>query len=153
MIDEGYEVGFDLALLSPIKLTENEVRLVERNGQYLISESDFESVVFNYNNELNGYEILNIIAEAHDINSNDIVIMVSEGKVMDANLVAKKALTNKINNQDNDIDYTIGRLKAKLSRLQFKLKETNPATDLHYKIKKEIVNTEEAIKSLVRLNK
>ena len=153
MIEEGYDVGFDLALLNPIRLTENEIRLVERNGQYLISESDFESVFFNYNSELNGYEILNLIAEAHNIKSNDIIIMMSEGKAMDANMVAKKALVNKVNNQDNDLSYTIERLKAKLSRLQFKLKETNPATEDHYKLKKEIISTENAIKSLLKINK
>lgn len=93
--NETISESIEFEEFDPIVLTEDEVRLVMRGDKYLISESDFESVCFNYLGEKNGYEVLNTIAESHDIDVNDLYIMMSEGQVANSKVNVNKAMAKK----------------------------------------------------------
>lgn len=92
---EAVSESVDFEEFDPIVLTEDEVRLVPRGEKYLISESDFESVCFNYLGEKNGYQVLEAIAEAHDIESGDIVVMMSEGEIVNPKVKVNKGVNRK----------------------------------------------------------
>ena len=144
MIEEGYNVGFDLGLYDAIRLNENDVRLFKRNETYLLPESDFESVFFNYNGELNEYEILNKIAEAHNIDSNNIVVMMTEGKVSDTNLVIKKAM-NKYSEAIN-ITNSNNRLKGQLARLEYEIDKISEDSKEYLQLQSEISRIKKLLK-------
>ena len=61
------------------------------NGEYLITESDLECVFNYYNQNIDGYETVRKIAEAHNISPNQIRVYLSEGVVSNPNVHLKKA--------------------------------------------------------------
>jgi hypothetical protein len=82
------DLGFDF--VEPIAFSEDHVRLFPRGDKFLISESDFESVCYNYLGQKDGYQVLETIAESHNIDSDDIIIFLAEGEVQEPDVQIKK---------------------------------------------------------------
>ena len=135
--DQQFEENTDIevSIFNPIKLNENEVRIVEQYGKYLISESDYESLCYNYAGKLNGYEVLDLVAESHNIDPDDLYVMIAEGESV-SKKGCKKAMSCKGSSDPKCCDK---RKEAKIARLQAQLKDTASgsatAKELRRKIK------------------
>jgi hypothetical protein len=89
------DVDFNVNLFDPIAFSEDHVRIHSRGDHYLISESDFEAVCFNYLGEKNGYQVLETIAESHGIDVDNLVVFLAEGETSNPNVSVKKGKSNK----------------------------------------------------------
>lgn len=105
----------DVSLYEPITFSEEAVRVVDRGGEKLISESDFESVFYHYDGEKSGEDILATIAESHGLDASEIVIMLTEGEMAKPSPV-KKGIA-KGSGISSGIKMQIKRLRQQLSLL------------------------------------
>ena len=124
-----------------IKLSESQVRVFSQYGKYIISESDFEACCAYYDGE-SEETVLNAIAEANNIDANEIHIMLAEGRCAAKGKV-KKAMNKK---GSSAVDAERKRTEAKIRRLKDQLKDTAPSSATAKKLQAQIKKLKATLK-------
>ncbi len=107
------EKPLDLTLFKPIAFGESNVRITTQQGKSLISESDFEAVCHHYKGRFSAEEIIEMIAECHQIKTDDLYVMMTESEAMAGNV---KIAVSTIGNSNPDLEHN--RSMIKMARLQ-----------------------------------
>lgn len=144
----------DVSLYEPITFSEDAVRVVDRDGIKLISESDFESVFHHYQGNKSGEDIIVSIAESHGVDPDDIVIMLTEGEVGKPTSPVKKGIA-KGGGISAGIKSQMARIRQQLSNLppaspsakmkKKELRRLRARLALHQESEMEIQESEEVV--------
>lgn len=85
--------GCSESFVEPISFSESEARLFPRGNEYLLMESDLQAVSNYFLESKDGYQVLEAIAEAHNIDASEIRVLVNESELFGGKKV-KKAKSN-----------------------------------------------------------